>query len=266
MRYRLIFPLLVFHVSVAAAQDAKSISWKPLPGETFEIRNRPAFLLRPAKAAKGNPWILYAPTFKNSLPSPKDEGWMIEKFLAAGIAVAGIDVGESYGSPTGRESFAALYEELTKNRGLSPKPGLLARSRGGLMAYSWAADNPDKVGCIVGIYPVLDLTTYPGLDRACGAYKMSAARLRETLKEHNPVDRLEPLAKAKVPIFHIHGDKDTVVPYPQNAAEPQRRYKQFGGEMQVVLAKDQGHNMWPGFFRCQELVDFAVKNLTEEKK
>jgi hypothetical protein len=24
------------------------------------------------------------------------------------------------------------------------------------------------------------------------------------------------------------------------------------------VAKDQGHNFWEGFFRCQELVDFAI--------
>ena len=29
---------------------------------------------------------------------------------------------------------------------------------------------------------------------------------------HNPVARLAPLAKAGVPIFHIHGDSDAVVP------------------------------------------------------
>ena len=82
----------------------------------------------------------------------------------------------------------------------------------------------------------------------------------QKLKEHNPVDRLESLAKAKVPIFQIHGDQDTVVPYEQNAAEPARRYQGHGGDMHVLLAKDQGHSHWPGFFNCQELVDFVIKN------
>lgn len=234
--------------------------WKPLPGETFEVAGRPAFLIRPAKPAKGNPWIIYAPTFKGSLPAEKDEGWMFDQFLNSGIAIAGVDVSESYGSPDGRAAFTALYEKLTGESGLSKKVSLLARSRGGLMVYNWAAENPDKVACIAGIYPVLDLTTYPGLAKACGAYKFDEAGLRDKLKEHNPVERLAPLAKAKVPIFHIHGDKDTVVPYEENAAEPKRRYHAAGGEMQVRLAKDQGHSYWPGFFQCQELVDFVIKN------
>lgn len=44
---------------------------------------------------------------------------MHEQFLAAGVAVAGIDVGEAYGSPRGRELFSALYEELTRKRGFA---------------------------------------------------------------------------------------------------------------------------------------------------
>lgn len=249
--------------------------WRPLPGDVFEVAGRPAFLVRPVKPAEGNPWVLYAPTFRGSLPVEKEEGWMFGHFLKAGIAIAGVDVGESYGSPDGRAAFTALYNKLTQGTGSSKKesstqgfvsPGLskkvclLARSRGGLMAYNWGAENPDKVACIAGIYPVLDLTTYPGLAKACGAYKLDEAQLRDKLKENNPVERLAPLAKARVPIFHIHGDKDTVVPYEQNAAEPARRYKALSGEMQVLMMKDQGHSHWPGFFHNQELVDFVLKN------
>jgi pimeloyl-ACP methyl ester carboxylesterase len=256
--------LLLVALSRAGGGDEASPEvfkqWRPLPGDSFEIAGRPAFLVRPAKAAEGNPWVLYAPTFHGSLPAEKDEGSMFGHFLKAGIAIAGIDVGESYDSPDGRAAYSALYDKLTKDPGLSKKVCLLGRSRGGLMIYNWAAENSDKVSCIAGIYPVLDLTTYPGMAKACEPYKLTEAQLRDKLKENNPVERLGPLAKAKVPIFHIHGDKDTVVPYEQNAAEPARRYKALGGDMQVLLAKDQGHSYWPGFFMCQELVDFILKN------
>jgi pimeloyl-ACP methyl ester carboxylesterase len=255
--------LMLSCIEVACGEDAPIAAikhWKPLPGESFEVAGRPAFLIRASKPAEDNPWIVYAPTFHGSLPAEKDEGWMFERFLKAGIAIAGVDVGESYGSPDGRATFSALYDKLTHEHGLSKKVCLLGRSRGGLMVYNSSADHPEKVACIACIYTVLDLTTYPGLDKACGAYHLSEQELAQKLKQHNPVERLEPLAKAKVPIFHIHGDKDTVVPYEQNAAEPARRYQAFGGDMRVLLAKDQGHSYWPGFFQCQELVDFVIKN------
>jgi hypothetical protein len=28
--------------------------------------------------------------------------------------------------------------------------------------------------------------------------------------------------------------------------------------MQLVVPAGQGHNMWPGFFQCQALVDFVL--------
>jgi predicted esterase len=230
----------------------------PLPGEVFSVDSHTAFLIFPAQKASPMPWVWYAPTLPG-LPAD-EEKWMFEKFLAAGIAVAGIDVGESYGSPQGRALYSALYRELVQNRGLSKKACLLARSRGGLMLYNWAVEHPSSVACIAGIYPVCNLTSYPGLIKACGAYGLTEEQLSAELTRHNPIDRLESLAKAQVPIFHIHGDRDTVVPLEKNSGELAKRYRQLGGPITLKVIESQGHNMWPGWFQCQELVDFIIAN------
>ena len=230
--------------------------------ERFTVADRPAFVIRPTKTVPGpTPWVMYAPTFDGRLPG-EAETWMFRRFLARGIAIAGVDVGESFGSPRGRETYNALHKRLVAEEGFGKRACLLARSRGGLMLYCWAADNPDKVECIAGIYPVCNLVSYPGLKRACKAYEMTEAELAGVLSEHNPVDRLEPLAKAGVPIFHIHGDVDKVVPLADNSSLVKERYLAAGGSMELVIAKGQWHNMWPGFFECRELVDFVVKHAT----
>jgi pimeloyl-ACP methyl ester carboxylesterase len=201
------------------------------------------------------PWVWYAPTLPG-LPG-REETWMFQKFLDAGIAIAGIDAGESYGSPAGRAVFTAFHRELVRRK-FSKQPCLLARSRGGLMLYNWAVEHPESVGCIAGIYPVCDLRSYPGIEKASGAYGMTPAQLTEALARHNPVDRVEPLAKAGVPVFHIHGDVDKVVPLESNSAELARRYRRFGGPMTLEVIEGQGHNMWDGWFRCEALVEFVV--------
>ena len=61
--------------------------------------------------------------------------------------------------------------------GMSERPCLLPQSRGALMLYNWAAENPTRVACIAGICTVCDLRSYPGLEKACGAYGLSAAEL-----------------------------------------------------------------------------------------
>lgn len=231
----------------------------PLPGEVFVLEERTAFLILPEADAPANkpiPWVWYAPTLPG-LPG-KAETWMFERFTKAGIAIAGIDVGESFGSPDGRALYTALYEELTTNRGFSPKPVMLGRSRGGLMTLGWAAENADKVGGFAGVYPVCNLASYPGIQTASGAYKLKPEALSASLDQHNPIDRLADLAKAGVPMFAIHGDVDKVVSLDANSGEMQKRYEALGGKMQLVVPAGQGHNMWPGFFECQELVDFVI--------
>ena len=232
----------------------------PFPGEVFVIEGRTAFLIQPdVKSPKEPvPWVWYAPTLRG-LPGGAEK-WMFERFLKAGIAIAGIDVDESYGSPKGRAVYSALHRHLVEKRGMARQACLLARSRGGLMLYSWAAENPDKVRCITGIYPVCNIASYPGLPRACRAYGLTAEQLQAQLAKHNPIDRLAPLAKAKVPIFHIHGDMDRVVPLDKNSAIVKQRYDALGGPMTLEVVKGQGHNMWVGWFQSQALVDFLIKH------
>ncbi|MFK7817829.1 MAG: hypothetical protein AB8G99_03870 [Planctomycetaceae bacterium] len=255
--------LLAVAASSACAQSIQPGDKKlPLPGEAFQLDGHDAFVIAPKDVQPNTPWVFYAPTLKN-LPG-KEEAWMIERFLQAGIAIAGIDAGESYGSPTGTELYSKLYLHLTTTKGFNKKPVLLARSRGGLMLYSWAAKNPTSVGGIAGIYPVCNLESYPGLDRACGAFEMSAEQLEAKLAEHNPIDRLAPLAESGVPIHHIHGDSDKVVPLDQNSAIVAARYKALGGTMTLEVVPGQGHNMWSSWFQSQKLVDFVIANATNQ--
>ena len=232
----------------------------PFPGDVFAIDGHTAFLIQPdtKPANKAMPWVWYAPTL-HGLPGGAEK-WMFERFLKAGIAIAGVDVGESLGNPKGRATYIALHKYLVEKRGLTKQACLLARSRGGLMLYNWAAENPDKVRCITGIYPVCNITSYPGLERACSAYGMTAEELKSGLAKHNPIDRLAPLAKAKVPIFHIHGDMDRVVPLEKNSAIIKSRYDKLGGPMTLEVVKGQGHNMWAGWFQSQKLVNFIIKH------
>ncbi|MBL9198847.1 MAG: alpha/beta hydrolase [Opitutaceae bacterium] len=245
------------HVPLPAAESPKSKTL-PLPGEQFTVAGRPAFLIpAPASpAAKPRPWVFYAPTLP---PYPgAAEKWMFERFTAAGIAIAGIDAGESYGNHDGRALFSALHDHLVRTRGYAPRAILLGRSRGGLQLLNWAADHPDKVAAFAGIYPVCNLASYPGLARAAPAYGLSVDQLTTTLASHNPVDRLAPLATARIPLFAIHGDADKLVPLELNSALLRDRYVAHGGKMTLVVPPGQGHSMWNGFFECDELVSFVL--------
>ena len=269
MKTNLVKPLalgVLLGLCVARADAQQGASDPPvksliLPGESFLIQARPAFILWPeeSKRTQPQPWILYAPTLPG-LPD-RHEKWMHEQFLEAGVAVAGIDIGEAYGSPQGQALFSALHDELTQNRSFAGKPCVLGRSRGGLWVSSWAIANPDKVAGLAGIYPVFDLRSYPGLKRAAPAFALTADQLEDQLERWNPVSRLGTLAEASIPVHLIHGDVDKVVPLEANSKALVRQYERAGVGKLVTLqvATGQGHNVWPGFFRCEDLIEFAIR-------
>ena len=261
MKSSLISCLVLVTTTLHAQEVTPGTKLLPLSGEALRFNGHDAFVIAPKDAAENTPWVFYAPTLKN-LPG-REEAWMIERFLKKGIAIAGIDVGESYGSPNGRKLYSEFHRYLVTQRQFSEKPVLLARSRGGLMLYSWAAETPTKVGGIAGIYPVCNIESYPGLARACGAYGLTAEQLMAELTKHNPIDRLAPLAKAKVPIHHIHGDSDRVVPLDKNSAIVAERYRELGGPMTLEIVPGQGHNMWTGWFQSEKLTQFVISHATK---
>jgi hypothetical protein len=222
----------------------------------IEIGPHKGFILQPIKPKTdgSKPWVWYAPTIGGHPNKAND--WVLGKLLDDGFHVAGINVGESYGSPAGRKVFSEFHAHVVREYKLDTKARLFAQSRGGLMLYNWAAENPEKVRCIAGIYPVCDLRSYPGLSKAASAYGLKPAELEKRLTEHNPIDRLEPLVKVGIPILHIHGDKDAVVPLDKNSQVVADRYKALGGKMSLIVVPGKGHAEIPEFFQEPRLVRF----------
>jgi len=244
----------------AAAAPQKNLI---VPGEIFDVDGHTAFLFTPAEdnalpPGAPRPWILYGPTLA-AYPD-EAEKWMHERFTEAGVAVAGIDTGESYGSPAAVQATEKLHAEMVK-RGYAAKPALLGRSRGGLWASAWAIAHPDLTAGLGGIYPVYDWRTYPGAEGAASAYGIEPAEFVTKAAEHCPIEKIDTAARAGIPVCIIHGDIDAVVPLEPNSGRLKARYEALGkGDLvELIVAEGQGHNFWEGFFHCQKLVDFLIQ-------
>lgn len=77
--------------------------------------------------------------------------------------------------------------------------------------------------------------------------------------QRNPVDTLEPLAKAGVALIHVVGDADTAVPPSGNTDIVEFRYRKFGGEIKVIHKPGIGHNPH-GLEDPTPVVDFIVSH------
>ena len=257
----------------ARAQDLlaelPTVRWGPFAAEMVELKvgSSRAYVVKPLQPATdgSKPWIWYAPSLstpdgKWALPSDR-HAEVVKPLLEKGFYFCGVDVGESYGSPAGRRTFTEFHRTLVDRFGLAPKACLFPVSRGGLMHYNWAVEHPECVARIGAIYPVCDLTSYPRLAKAAKTYELTEEQLRKDLANHNPIDRLGPLAAAGVPIFHVHGDSDTVVPLETNSAELARRYKAAGGKIEILVIPGKGHEIAPEIWRQAKLAKFFLEEI-----
>lgn len=238
----------------------------PAPATLFELPEGKAFIIETQPPAEGRPWVWYAPTLGN-YPN-RVHAWYVEHFMAKGISVAGINLGEVRGSPASSERFTAFYNEMVK-RGYSRKPLLLGQSRGGLMMLAWAMRNPDKLSGFAGIYPVCNLLSWPlknSKSAVLSDYGLTEASLRADIQKYNPQYNLTALAEKRVPLFMVHGTKDALVPYEENTKLIKERYETLGGPVSVKMIEGKGHQESEEFFKCTELVAFVLKNIASQRE
>lgn len=254
--------LMAFAVAVrglaAEPFPGKKSAWFGFDRYDFEVGGKAAMVIAPKREAPGRPWVWHGEFFGHK-PNPD------LALLGRGFHVVYLSVPDQLGSPTAVKAWDALYAELTGNFGFAPKAALVGLSRGGLYCYNWAAANPDKVACLYGDAPVCDFRSWPG---AFGKGKRSDRDWQLVLTQYgfqsdeeakayprNPVDNLAPLAAAGVPLLHVFGDADEVVPWEENTGVIADRYPKLGGSITVIRKPGVKHHPH-GLDDSTPIVDF----------
>jgi pimeloyl-ACP methyl ester carboxylesterase len=243
----LVLSLLTLLTTAAAAEapfPGTKSDWNGYDRYEFPYDGRTCYVVTPKTAAPGNPWIWRARFFGHEPQADL-------ALLARGFHLVYMDVAELFGNAESIAHWNAFYKFLTEEHGFNRKPALEGMSRGGLYVFNWAAANPDKVACIYVDNPVLDFKSWPG---GKGKSKGSPSDWQICLKDYglteeqaieykgNPIDNLEPLAKAGIPLLHVCGDADDVVPLDENTGIVEQRYKKLGGSITVILKHGVGHH------------------------
>ena len=222
---------------VASKYPGIRSEWHGFARYDFDFDRRDAHIVLPDKPLAGNPWVWRA----------RFPGWhyrMDSILLSEGYAIAYINTNNMYGSPRAVGVWNRFYSYLTQSYGFNEKTALEGVSRGGLFVYNWAKKNPEKVNCIYAEAPVCDFTSWPGgFGKGKGSKhdwellkKEYGFKSDKEAKAYNdqPVDNLEKLAAAKVPVLHMIGLKDKVVPVDENTMVLTNRYIKLGGVATVV--------------------------------
>ena len=220
--------------------------WHGFTRHKFQVAGCGAWVVEPKSALPGKPW-----SWCMEFPDAFTDRCAAPQLLAAGFHHVHISVGNTFGSPDAMKHCNAFYELLIAH-GLAKKAALIGISRGGLYAYRFASEYPERVAVIYGDAAVADFKSWPG---GKGKGKGSGGDWAAVIKCYgfkdeaealaypgNPIDRLEPLAKAKIALIHVVGDADDIVPPAENAAIIGERYKALGGTFEIIHKPGVGHH------------------------
>ena len=228
----------------SATWPGERSTWHGYPRYDFEVDGRPVLVVAPHKPALGKPWVWHGEFFGH-VPEPE------LALLGRGFHIVYMSIPDQFGSPTAVNHWNAFYDELTGTHGLARRAALIGISRGGLYCYNWASQNPEKVACIYGDAPVCDVRSWPAGNGKGTGNSVELKRILEvygvTDEEDlfavalNPIDNLQPLAEAGVPLLHVYGDADTGVPWDENTGVLAERYVRLGGEVSLIAKPGVGH-------------------------
>ena len=254
-------------------KEAEAIAPLPFPGHKtswhgfdrydFDTGGKTASVIVPRQPLPGRKWA-WKGEFLDAFPATEIA------LLSNGVYIVYLRDPDMLGCLQAVRDWNVCYRELTEKYGFVKKPALIALSRAGLYCYNWAIANPDKVACIYGDAPVCDFKSWPGgkgqgkgsphdwqLVMERYGFKSEAEALAY---KGNPIDNLAPLAQAKVPLLHVYGDADDVVPWPENTGLLAERYRQLGGDITLIAKPGIGHHPH-GLPDPTPIVRFILKNI-----
>lgn len=245
-----------------ALYPGKRSKWQGFDRYDLEVGGPTVTIVAPETAAKGKPWVWHGEFFGHK-PDPD------VALLERGFHIVYMRINDMLGSPPAVTHWNNLYAELTRKHGFNKKPALVGLSRGGLYCYNWATANPDKVACIYGDAPVCDFKSWPG---GKGKGKGDARNWQLVMDlwgfkdeaeavayQGNPVDSLAALAKRKVPLLHVFGDADEVVPWQENTGLLAERYRKLGGPIDLIAKAGVGHHPH-GLQDSTPIVEFILRH------
>jgi len=211
--------------------------WKGFDKYVFDFNGHQAHIVVPKKALAKRPWV-----WRARFPNWHTE--MDSILLTEGYHIVYMNTNNMYGSPHAMAIWNRFYQYLSREQGFNKKVSLEGASRGGLFIYHWAKQNTDKVNCIYAEAPVCDFKSWPGgfgtgigspsdwelLKKEYGFLSDAEAKAYQ----NNPIDQLDSLAKENIPILHMVGLQDQVVPVDENTMVLVNRYIKLGGIATVI--------------------------------
>lgn len=259
----LLLPLFSMAFGFENLED-KIDKWHGFERTHFTFNGRNAWVVKPMKPLEGKPWV-----WRAHFPEWHTDADSI--LLSRGFHIAYVNTNDMFGAPAAMQVWNAFHAYMV-SKGFAERVALEGVSRGGLYVYNWAKRNPLKVACIYAEAPVCDFKSWPG---GKGVGKGSPSDWQVLLKQYgfteeqahaykdNPIDNLDGLAAAGVPVLHAIGLNDKIVPNAENSFPLINNYIKAGGTAMVMPMTRGPQNLEGHHFQIESpsaIADFISSN------
>lgn len=225
-------------------KESEMINFYGFEQVNFSLNENQYKIVSPKRVLVDKPWVWRARFFGHQ---PQTDIALLER----GFHLVYCDVSKLYGNKEAVEKWNVCYQTMV-NAGLNTKPVLEGMSRGGLIIYNWASENLDKVSCIYADAPVLDPKSWPGgFGDGVGSAK-DWLSLKQKYRIDNesllkrftgwPIHKAKLFASANIPLLHVCGEADNVVPVAENTQLFAEDIRNNGGEITTIYKADVGHH------------------------
>lgn len=236
--------LLIITLFITLNAYGKDNAFAHYEVKEFTFKGHAAKIVYPNKSESHNYWIWRARFWAHQ---PQLDKALLEK----GFFVVYVDVANLFGNSEAVDLWDQFYKYCVEEEGLNEKAVLEGMSRGGLIVYNWASKNTDKVFSIYADAPVCDIKSWPG-----GLYKGegSAKEWKTCLEVYAldsvsvmayddlPLNNCVCVAEANIPVIHVYGEEDKIVPYAENTAIVVEKMRAAGGIIKLIPKPGVGHH------------------------
>ena len=258
--------LILLTILIAATSCRNDEVFTEYKIKEFSFKGHDAKIVFPQEQNQNNYWIWRARFWGHE---PQVDKALLEK----GFHVVYIDVSNLFGNHEAVDLWNDFYTFCVSKYDLNKKVVLEGMSRGGLIVYNWASQNTDKVFCIYADAPVCDIKSWPGgmfngkgspkaWEICLEAYELDTISVKTF--EDIPINNCVNIAKRDIPVMHVFGDSDKVVPHKENTALLAEKFEDAGGTI-LLIRKEGGAHHPHSLVNPKPIVDFIIKSIEDKK-
>ena len=225
----------------------KSDTWGGGHRILFDFNGRKGWVIEPASAAPGRPWVWtmqWMGAFLDRTGAPE--------LVKRGYHHVHLEAFDTRADAAGLLALADFQDYLVRELGFAPKANLIGMSWGGFYSVRYAYAYPQNVARIYLDAPLLNFDGYcppapadpKAVARLVGPWAKQAPVAGEgwTANPEMPVNLAARLARTGIPVLLLYGGKDKTVNPEMSSVLFEKRFREAGGCIAVECRPEQGHH------------------------